>query len=165
MLTKQVLELIEKSTQCNKDCTGGKELNIPIENHVLLCDHPEGHNKIQGQYKSDIYVMFGHHKEPKVYYIQLLDKDKPGSPKLINQHQLFDLNHSSPPSMADNSQDDDDPAVIPSFLHPKVKNNINNCSQQNIHPYNTRAKHKAATAGRQAKVNTIIICLCFSPTG
>ena len=44
-----------------------------------------------------------------------------GSPKVVNQCQLFDLNHSSPPSVADNSQDDDDATVIPSFLHPKVK--------------------------------------------
>ena len=124
---KQALKLIEKSTKHNKDCTGGKELTIPIGNHVLLCDHPEGHNKIKDQYKSDIYVMVGHHKEPN---IQLLDRDNRGSPKVVNRHQLFYLNHSSPPSVADNSQDDDDPAVIPSFLHPKVKNNISNCNQQ-----------------------------------
>ena len=81
---KQALKLIKKSTQCNKDHTGGKELTIPIGNHVLLCDHPEGCNKIQDQYKSDIYVMVGHHKEPNVYYIQLLNKDKSGSPKVVN---------------------------------------------------------------------------------
>ena len=45
---KQALKLIEKFTQCNKDCTGGKELTIPIGNHVLLRDHPEGHNKNTG---------------------------------------------------------------------------------------------------------------------
>ena len=75
---KQALKLIEKSMQHNKDHTGSKELTIPIGNHVLLHDHLEGHNKIQDQYKSDIYVMVGHHKEPNVYYIQLLDKDKSG---------------------------------------------------------------------------------------
>ena len=123
---------------------------------MLLRDHLEGCNKIQDQYKLDIYVMVGHHKELNVYYIQLLNKDKSGSPKVVNWRQLFDLNHSSPPSVADNSQDDDDPAVIPSFLHPNVKDNINNFNQQKIHPYITRAKHKAATTGRQAEVNTII---------
>ena len=108
---------------------GSKELTILVGNHVLLCDHLEGHNKIQGQYKLDIYVMVGHHKEPNVYYIQLLNKDKSVSPKVVNLCQLFNLNHSSPPSVADNSQDDDDTAVIPSFLHPKVKTNINNLDQ------------------------------------
>ena len=73
---KQALKLIEKSTKCNKDHTGSKELIIPIGNHVLLHHHLEGHNKIQDRYKLDIYIMVGHHKEPNVYYIQLLDKSQ-----------------------------------------------------------------------------------------
>ena len=72
---KQALKLISKSTQCNKHLTGRKELVIPIGNHVLLQDHPEGCNKIQNRYKSDIYVMVSHHDEPNVYYIQPLDSD------------------------------------------------------------------------------------------
>ena len=122
---KQALKLIKKSTQCNKDCTGSKELTIPIGNQVLLCDHLEGHNKIQDWYKSDVYVVVGHHKEPNVYYIQPLNTDKQGSPKVVNWHQLFDLKHSSSLSMADTPQEDDS-AVIPSFLHPKPKNSIPN---------------------------------------
>ena len=51
---KQALKLFKKSTQHNKDCTGGKELTIPIENHVLLHDHLKGRNKIQDWYKSDM---------------------------------------------------------------------------------------------------------------
>ena len=43
---KQVLKSIHKSTKCNKDCSGSKDLTIPVGNHVLLHDHPEGHNKI-----------------------------------------------------------------------------------------------------------------------
>ena len=140
----------------HKDRSGGKELTIPIGNHVLLHDHPEGYNKIQDWYKSDMYVVVGHHEEPNVYYIQPLDTDKQGSPKVVNRHQLLDLNHSSPPSVADTSHEDDDSAVIPSFLCPKPSNNIPNSNQQTSHPYNTRSKHKAATAGRQAEVNTII---------
>ena len=96
---KQALKLINKSMKCNKDRTGRKELTIPVGNHVLLHDHPEGQNKIQNRYKSDIYVVVGHHKEPNVYYIQLLNLDKKGLPKVVNQHQLFDLNCSSPPSV------------------------------------------------------------------
>ena len=55
--------------------------------------HPEGHNKIQDRYKLDMYVIVGHHSDLNVYYIQLLNKDKPGSQKVVNRHQLFDLNH------------------------------------------------------------------------
>ena len=82
---KQALKLIKQSSKCNKDCTGSKSLHIPIGNHVLLHDHPEGRNKIQDQYKSDVYIVVGHHSEPNVYYIQLLNKDKPGTPKVVNQ--------------------------------------------------------------------------------
>ena len=59
---KQALKSIHKSTKRNKDHTGGKDLTIPVGNHMLLCDHPEGCNKIQDKYKSDVYVMIGHHK-------------------------------------------------------------------------------------------------------
>ena len=86
---KQALKLINKSTKCNKDHMGGKELTIPVGNHVLLRDHPEGRNKIQNRYKSDIYVVVGHHEEPNIYYIQLLNSGKKGLPKVVNQCQFF----------------------------------------------------------------------------
>ena len=95
---KQALKLISKSTQCNKHHTGGKELVIPFGNHVLLCDHLEGRNKIQNRYKSDVYVMVSHHDEPNVYYIRLLDSDKKVRPKVVNRCQLFSLNHFVSPS-------------------------------------------------------------------
>ena len=81
---KQALKSIKQSVQCNKNHTGGKPLDIPIGNHVLLHDHPEGRNKIQDRYKSDVYVVVGHHVEPNVYYIQFLNTDKPGPPKVVN---------------------------------------------------------------------------------
>ena len=64
---KQALKLISKSNQCNKCLSGGKELVIPVGNHVLLCDHLECHNKIQNRFKSDIYVVVSHHDEPNIY--------------------------------------------------------------------------------------------------
>ena len=113
-----------------------------------------------------MYIVVGYHEEPNVYYIQPLDTDKQGSPKVVNWSQLFDLNCSSPPSVAGTSQEDDESAVIPSFLHPKPKNSIPNSNQSTPHPYNTRSKHKAATAGRQAEVNTIIThCNFFTRVG
>ena len=81
---KQALKFINKSNQCNKSQTAGKELVIPIGNHVLLCDHPEGHNKIQNRFKSDVYIIVSHHKEPNVYYIRLLDSNDKVLPKVVN---------------------------------------------------------------------------------
>ena len=130
---KQALKLIKQSVQCDKDHTGGKSLDIPIGNHVLLRDHPEGRNKIQDRYKSDMYIVVGHHVEPNVYYIQLLNTDKPGPPKVVNRHQLFDLNHTSPPS--EETSPNGDFAVIPSFLQPKSISNLHNLNTTNTLPY------------------------------
>ena len=84
---------------------------------MLLCDHPEGHNKIQDRYKTDVYVVVGHHQEePNVYYIQLLNNSKPGQPKVVNRHVSYlDLKRSVPPSTA--SLDADGFSSIPSFLN------------------------------------------------
>ena len=152
----QALKLINKSTKCNKDHTGGKELTIPIGSHVLLPDHLEGQNKIQNRYKSNIYVMVDHHKEPNVYYIQLLNADKKGLPKVVNRCQLFDLNHSSPPSVTNSF--DGDCATVSSYLNPS-KSNINfdiNSNVQQPHYYNTRHKCKATTTSRQVVAETIV---------
>ena len=97
---KQALKSIHKITQCSKACAGSKSLLIQVESHVLLWDHPEGHNKIQDKYKSDIYVVVGHHQGPNVYHIQLLNSDHKGHPKVVSCHQLYDLNRSCPPSVS-----------------------------------------------------------------
>ena len=89
---KQALKSIHKTTQCSKAHAGGKSLSIPVGNHVLLWDHPNGHNKIQDRYQPDIFVMVGHYQEPNVYYIQLLNSDHKVCPKVVNRHQLYDLN-------------------------------------------------------------------------
>ena len=47
---KQALKYINKTNKHNQSQAKGKELVIPIGNHVLLCDHPEGCNKIQNRF-------------------------------------------------------------------------------------------------------------------
>ena len=105
-----------------KGQTSGKELVIPIGNHVLLRDHPEGWNKIQNKFKSDIYEVVDHHKEPNVYYIRRLSAGKDTQPKVVNRHQLFDLKRSVPPSVNRNSVDD--LASVPLYLHIAIANQI-----------------------------------------
>ena len=64
---------------------------IPIGNHMLLRDHLEGCNKIQDRYKTDVYVVVGHHQEkPNVYYIQLLN-----IVNLANLKWLTDVSYST----------------------------------------------------------------------
>ena len=43
---------------------GGKALNIPIGNLVLLCDHPKGYNKIQDNYKTEVFAVELKHHDP-----------------------------------------------------------------------------------------------------
>ena len=167
---KQALKYIQKTNKCNQSKTSGKELLIPVGNHVLLHDHPEGRNKIQNRFKSSIYIVVGHHKEPNIYYIKLLSANKDAQPKEVNRHQLFDLKQSVPPSVSRNSADE--LATVPSFLH--TNNKLNSGSQSNnldlsinldsakdtaTHQYNTRAKRKATTPVRPVAVETIVTCL------
>ena len=51
------LKYIKQSAKKSQIRTGGKSLQIPIGNLVLLRDHPEGHNKIQDNYKSELFVI------------------------------------------------------------------------------------------------------------
>ena len=83
---KQALKGIHKSTKHNKDCISAARilsflLGITCCCMIIL----EGcSNKIQDRYKSEVYVIIGHHQELNVYYIQLLNSGKPSQPKVVN---------------------------------------------------------------------------------
>ena len=53
-VNKHALKNIKANAKKSADRVGGKPLTIPVGNLVLLRDHPEGCNKIQDNYKSDI---------------------------------------------------------------------------------------------------------------
>ena len=80
---------IKATNAKNRKAAGGKDLVIPVGNLVLLCDHPEGHNKIQDNNKDQIYIITGHHDNRNAYFVK-----PPGSkcqPKQVNQQEMFDL--------------------------------------------------------------------------
>ena len=77
------LKHIKQSAKKSQIRTGGKTLQIPVGNLVLLRDHSEGHNKIQDNYKSELFIIVDHHKDPNVYVIQSLDKK--GPKKTVNR--------------------------------------------------------------------------------
>ena len=68
---------------------GGKALKIPLGNLLLLHDHPKCHNKIQDNYKSELFVMELKHQDPNVYIIKPLNCKGPMC--MVNWWQLFDL--------------------------------------------------------------------------
>ena len=73
-------------------------------------------------------------------------------PRVVNWHQLFNLNQSIPPSIGSSSAADD-LASVPSFLHSNRSTNFNSNIDLNSnvnsegtngtqsHHYNTRCKH------------------------
>ena len=100
-------------------------------------------------------MIVGHHHEPNVYYIKLFNNDCKGQPKVVNHHQIYDLNCSSPPSesLGSDPKDSDIPVVL-SFLHHDYNgSNISTFTDPIVpHHYNTRSKLKTAATGRQAVV-------------
>ena len=63
---RQALKRIQTSAEKSVPHAGGKALKIPLGNFVLLHDHPEGHNKIQDNYKSELFVVELKHQNPNV---------------------------------------------------------------------------------------------------
>ena len=86
---RQALKHIRQSAKKSQTRTGGKTLHIPVGSLVLLRDHPEGCNKIQDNYKPELFIIVDHHKDPYVYIVQSLDKK--GPKKTVNRWQLFNL--------------------------------------------------------------------------
>ena len=66
-------------TEYTKECCQiePKSLEIPEGNLVLLCNHLEGHNKIQDKYKSEKFVVVGKCPEPNVYCIKPVNGNGP----------------------------------------------------------------------------------------
>ena len=60
-MNRQALKHIKQSAKKSQTRIGGKTLHIPLENLVLLTDHPEGCNKIQDNYKSELFVIVDPH--------------------------------------------------------------------------------------------------------
>ena len=112
---------------------------------VLLRDHPEGHNKIQDNYKSESFVIIGHHKDPNVYIIQPLDKK--GPKKVVNRQQLFDLKRSQGDPLPS------DPSTKGPKFDPNKMKKLKDMKPQIYHPYGTRSKTKATLTSVQSDIS------------
>ena len=76
-VNRWALKRIKTSAEKSVSQAGGKALKIPLGNLVLVCDHLEGHNKIQDNYKSELFVMEAKHQDPNVYIIKPLSGKGP----------------------------------------------------------------------------------------
>ena len=68
---------IWQSTQKSAARLNQKLQEFPEGNLVLLCNHQEGHNKIQDKYKSEKFVVVAKHPEPNVYHIKPVNGNGP----------------------------------------------------------------------------------------
>ena len=82
-VNRWALKHIKQSTKKSQIRTGGKSFQIPIGNLILLRENSEGCNKIQDNYKSELFVIIDYRKDPNVYVIQSLNKK--GSKKTVNR--------------------------------------------------------------------------------
>ena len=86
---KRVMKNIKATTAKNKRTAGGSDIDIPPGNLVLLWDHPEGRNKIQDHYKSDLFRVIRKGERLNNFWIKPIGSS--GQPKEVNCRQLFDI--------------------------------------------------------------------------
>ena len=128
----------EMNAEKSVSWAGGKALNIPVGNLVLLHDHPEGHNKIQDNYKNELFAVESKHQDPDVYVIKPINGK--GPMHKVNQWQLFDL------QMTQGSDTPTSPApdtILRTLLVKKPTRGLT--TPQHIHQYGTRSKTQANT--------------------
>ena len=115
------LKRMKISAEKSVSQAGGKALNIPIGNLVLLHDHPEGWNKVQDNYKNKLFVMESQHQDLNVYVIKPLNGKGPMCK--VNRWQLFDLQKTQGSDMPSNSALD---TILPTLLVKKTHYRLNN---------------------------------------
>ena len=113
---RHTLKRIKHSVEKSVSRAGGKDLEIPIGNLVLLHDHLEGGNKIQDHYKSKLFVVESKHWEPNVYNIKPLCGK--GPIQTVNWQQLFDLQKSPGDNLLHPAPD----TYLPTMLTMKSQN-------------------------------------------
>ena len=105
---------------------------------MLLCDHPKGWNKIQDNYKNELFVMVSKHQDPNVYTIKQLNGK--GPMHKVNRWQLFDLQKTQGSDKPSNPAPN---TILNTLL---VKNPTRGLiAPQYTHLYGTRSKTQANT--------------------
>ena len=84
---RQALKRFKASAEKSVSQAEGKALKILIGNLMLLCDHPEGCNKIQDNYKNELFVVELKQQDPNVYIIKPLNGKRPMH--MVNQYLTF----------------------------------------------------------------------------
>ena len=86
---RRAMKNIKAAAAKNKRTARGSDIDIPPGNLVLLRDHPEGRNRIQDHYKSDLFKVVKKGERPNNFWIIPIRSS--GHPKEVNCQQLFDI--------------------------------------------------------------------------
>ena len=137
---KRALKSIKARAKVNERHSGNKDLDIPIGNLVLLRDHPEGRNKIQDDYKPDLFEVVGKHQDPNAFYVKPIDGKGPA--KQVNRRQMFDLGVMEQEKEERDSEQIKDDLEVPTapVYNPRAKPATKIPTK---HPYNLRSKGPA----------------------
>ena len=150
---RKALNNIKAQAKRSAERVGGSELSIPKGHLVLLRDHPEGRNKIQDNYKSEIFVVSDHHQDPNVYYITPVSG---GRVRKVNRRQLFDLKTSRMDDVGNHVPTDDHSALgRPHSLFPQKTSSGGKLQNKQSHEYATRSKGKISVSALQAELDQL----------
>ena len=148
---RRAMKNIKAAAAKNKRTAGGSDIDIPPGNLVLLRDHPEGRNKIQDHYKSDLFKVVKKVEHPNNFWIISIGSS--GHPKEVNRRQLFDIGITEEGLAGrreeDQEREEEEPA-IPKFNPQPVKGSPIRPS----HPYNLRTRPKPAPRKLVKKVES-----------
>ena len=86
---KRAMKNVKATEAKNRKSAGGKEIDIPPGNLVLLRDHLGGRNKIQDKHKPDLFQVVKQGERPNNFWIKPLGSDGPS--REVNRRQLFDI--------------------------------------------------------------------------
>ena len=149
---KRAMKNIKATMAKNKRTAGGSDIDIPPGNLVLLRDHPEGRNKIQDHYKSDLFQVIKRGEHPNNFWIKPIGSS--GHPKEVNRRQLFDIGITEEglagrKEEEDQEKDEEEPA-IPTYNPQPAKSS----PVRPGHAYNLRPRPKPAPRKLVRKVET-----------
>ena len=143
---------IKATNAKNRKAAGGKDLVIPVGNLVLLCDHPEGRNKIQDNNKDQIYIVTRHHDNRNAYFVKPLGSKC--QPKQVNRWEMFDLGITEDQELEcqkreKENEEEDKTSELPLY-NPAVSRKKDFIE----HPYNLRPRNRKTVNSQTVLVST-----------
>ena len=143
---------IKATNAKNRKAAGGEDLVIPVRNLVLLCDNPEGRNKIQDNNKDQIYIVIGHHDNRNAYFVKQLGSKSQS--KQVNRREMFDLGITEDQELARQKQEkeneeEDETSELPLY-NPAVSRKKDFIER----PYNLRPRNWKTVNSQAVLVST-----------